>query len=214
VAQRSIESSPVPAADATVPPEEAIPARLAGTWWVAHTRPRNEKALCADLGALGIFNYLPLKRRLTRSRRTGRISKSSIPLFPGYVFFNATEQERLRSLRTNRIVRTIPVPDQGQLITELRQIHRVLSAQTDLLCHPDLKAGDFVRVIAGPLEGLEGVVWGPASRLRLVLNVHMLGQSVSVQVSRDQIEPIEPPACEGPGRRDSEPRQRRNRRTR
>src|SRR5262245_57640435 len=74
-------------------PIEAIPDDLPGRWWVAHTKPRNEKSLASDLVKLGIAHYLPLRRRQTRSRRTRRISRSLIPVFPGYLFFNGLDEQ-------------------------------------------------------------------------------------------------------------------------
>jgi len=176
-----------------VEPEQAIPGDLPGRWWVAHTKPRSEKALARDLAALNIFCYLPLHRRVTRSRNTGRVSHSLVPVFPSYLFFNATEEQRIRALRTERIVSTLNVLDQQQLVCELRQIQRVIRANTDLIWDPRLVVGDWVRVIAGPLMGVEGVVRQFRPRSRVALNVHMLSQSVQVEVDRDLLEPIDPP---------------------
>ena len=88
-------------------PSEAIPDGLSGVWWVAHTKPRNEKALALDLRALDIVIYLPLHHRVTRSRNTGRITRSIVPVFTGYLFFNATEEQRCLALTTNRIAHVL-----------------------------------------------------------------------------------------------------------
>lgn len=175
--------------------EDALPDSLSGRWWVAHTKPRSEKALAADLQAIGIFHYLPLQSRTTRSRRTRRESRSVIPVFPSYLFFNADEEHRLKSLATNRIVNLLAVPRQDVLLHELRQVHRALLAGATLLWRPKLHAGDWARVIAGPLMGIEGVVMRRLSRVRLSLNVMMLGQSVSVEVPEEDLEACEPPVC-------------------
>lgn len=177
-----------------LPEEEAVPAALHGRWWVAYTRPRNEKALSADLRAMGIHSYLPLRQRETRSRNTGRTHRSFVPVFTSYLFFSATEEERYRALRTNRIVHTIAVSSPDELIRELRHIHHLLRSGKAFELHPQLRDGSWARVVEGPLKGVEGVVSGRLSRMRLVLNVHMLGQSVSVRVVRDMLEPIDAPA--------------------
>ena len=64
---------------------------LPGKWYVAHTRSRNEKILATELGRMEIFNYLPLTQHETRSPVTRRISRSTVPVFPGYLFFKGTE---------------------------------------------------------------------------------------------------------------------------
>jgi transcriptional antiterminator NusG len=176
------------------PASEAIPDNLPGVWWVAHTRPRNEKSLALDLRARGVFFYLPLCVRTTRSKTAGRVSRSIVPVFASYVFFNASDTQRQLALMTNRIANTLRVADQLQLVSELRQIQRVVSTQTDFDWQPAIEVGQWARVIAGPLVGVEGVVCKWMSRTRLALNVRMLSQSVIVEVSRDVLEKIDPPS--------------------
>ncbi|HUN80096.1 MAG TPA: transcription termination/antitermination NusG family protein [Phycisphaerae bacterium] len=177
-----------------LPAERAIPLDLPGHWWVAHTKPRTEKALARELQTMGLTWYLPLRRRETRSRRTGRKSRSIMPVFSSYLFFNATDEEKYRALRTNRIAQVLAPPNQDRLVIELRHIHRVLSANLDYKLHSEIKTGEWVRVTAGPLRGAEGIVSGRLSKARLVLNVGMLGQSISVSVDREDLERIDAPA--------------------
>jgi transcription antitermination factor NusG len=173
-----------------VSPEHAIPDMLPGCWWVAHTKPRNEKALAADLTRLGIFHYLPLRKRESRSRKTRRISRSLLPVFPGYLFFNGREDQRHRALATHRIANVLAVMAQDRLIMELRQVHKALLAGVDVRWHREIRVGQAARVVEGPLIGVEGVISKRLSKLRLILNVEMLGQSISVDVSAHQLEPI------------------------
>ena len=175
-------------------PEEAVPVDDSVIWWVAHTRPRNEKALASELADSGIVHYLPLCRRSTRSRSSGRTSHSILPVFPSYLFFSGSPEERQRALRTNRIAATLKVPDQIRLIGELRQLHRILQTEGRFELHKRLQVGQWVRVTAGPLEGTEGIVTRRLSKLRLVLNVEMLGQSVSLHVDQDLLEEIDAPS--------------------
>ena len=164
-----------------------------GQWWVAHTRPRAEKTLSADLAHLGIPHYLPLHQRVTRSRATNRISRSEVPVFSGYLFFTATEEQRYRAVKTNRIVKVLTVPNQARLVAELRQIQRVLASDTVFAQRPKLETGSWVQIIAGPLTGVQGVVSSRRLPLRLFLNVDILGQSITVETTPDAVEPIDPP---------------------
>lgn len=171
---------------------------LVGVWYVAHTRARNEKALSEDLARLGIAHYLPLVARETRSRRTGRISRSTVPVFSGYVFFNATQEQRYRSLTTNRIARILVVPQQEQFVAELERIARLLTTDEQFSVVQRIGAGDWGRIVAGPLRGIEGVILRRAGRWRLSMNVTILGQSVQVDVDTHDVEKIEPPAWSQP----------------
>jgi transcriptional antiterminator RfaH len=167
--------------------------QVSGRWWVAHTRPRAEKALASDLARLSIFHYLPLYERVTRSLRTNRRSRSLVPVFSGYLFFAATEEKRSLALKTNRIVNLLTVADQAQLVAELRHIQRVLESDTSFLRRSRIQVGQWVRITAGPLAGVEGVVSHWRSSVRLYLNVNILGQSITVETPPDVVEPIDPP---------------------
>lgn len=166
---------------------------LPGRWYVAHTKPRQEKILATHLARFGIYNYLPLSRRVTRSSATRRLSRSMVPVFPGYLFFNGTDEQRYRALTTNRIVNVLEVANQKQLIAELTNVHFLLNSTSEFSVQARLKVGQWGRIIAGPLSGLEGVVAEYGGGIRLTMNVTILGQSVSVEVDADNVEPIDSP---------------------
>lgn len=175
----------------------AIPSDPSGCWCVAHTKPRQEKLLSDDLQSRGVFHYLPLCARVTRSKNTGRISRSRVPVFPGYLFYVRREDQWNDALMTNRIVSTLAVSDQAEFVGQLRQIHLMLDAGAEFERGELIKVGQWARIVSGPLMGIEGIVRRRLSRLRLGLNVQMLGQSTSVDVSQDVLETIDGPSYRG-----------------
>jgi transcription termination/antitermination protein NusG len=187
------QSAPVPSGEGPEP-SGVIPVSTTGLWYVAHTRARNEKALVTDFSRMGISSYLPLVTRETRSRRTRRVSHSVVPVFPSYVFFIADEEQRYLALRTNRIAKLLIVPEQAQFVAELDRVRLLLQCTQDFAVVQRLGTGDWVRIMGGPLTGLEGTVVRIAGKWRLSLNVTTLGQSILVEVDRDQVERIDPPA--------------------
>ena len=68
----------------------------------------------------------------------------------------------------------------------LRQVTDVSRAEP----HPFLNAGDPVRIVAGPLAGLEGILIRRKQEFRLVLSVHIIMRSVAIEISEFDIEPI------------------------
>ena len=174
--------------------EEAIPEPGDGQWWVAHTKSRNEKALARDLERMAVGYYLPLRPKTTRSPRTGRTSVSTVPLFTGYVFFLATQLQRYQVLATNRVANALIVPQQQQLVTQLRRIHRVLATETAFEHFAGVQVGQWVKVVGGPLTGLEGQVVKRLGKLRLCLSIDILGQSVLAEVAAHMLEPIDEPS--------------------
>ena len=159
-----------------------------GTWWVAHTKSRNEKALAWQMQRKGLNYFLPMNWKVSRSK--GRTIRSLLPLFAGYLFFCGDENDRLAALQTNRVANIIAVDDQRRLVRELAPIERILRRGEQLKPHKYLKAGQRCRVTAGPLAGAEGIV-ETGEQTRLVLQVDILGQATSVEIDMDMLELIE-----------------------
>jgi len=157
-----------------------------GTWWVAHTKSRNEKALAWQLQKRDIPYFLPMTQKVTRKK--GRTFRSLLPLFTGYVFFCGDENQRLEVLKTNRLANLIEVPDRVKLVAELKPIERVILQGKPLCPHKYIEKGQRCRVIAGPLKDTEGMIVQTPTQTRLILQVDMLGQATSVEIDSDMIE--------------------------
>ncbi|MEO8429907.1 MAG: transcription termination/antitermination NusG family protein [Acidobacteriota bacterium] len=157
-------------------------------WWVAHTRSRQDKVLGRHLLGLSVPHFLP--QRENRYRKGGRTFVSYLPLFPGYVFFRGRETERHHVLRSNLIVRTLPVEEQDVLTAELRQLRELQQSGASLIPVPDLLPGDPIRVVEGPFKGYTGVVVREAGRLRLIVSVSMLKSAVAVEFERRVLVPV------------------------
>jgi transcription antitermination factor NusG len=56
--------------------------------------------------------------------------------------------------------------------------------------HPFLKCGDHVRVTAGPLRGLEGLLVRKKNWCKLLLSVEMLQRSVAVEVDATMVQRV------------------------
>lgn len=172
-------------------PETESIHNFTGQWWVVHTKSRNEKAFAHDLIDRNISYFLPMTWNIRRHK--GRKIQSLLPLFSGYVFFCGDEKQRLEVLRTNRVANLIEVKNQEQLLNELAKIEQALRAGAELVPHNYLKKGQYCRVIAGPLENLQGIVVTTKGAMRLILQIDMLGQAASVEVDADMVEAVDLP---------------------
>ncbi|MHC4518346.1 MAG: transcription termination/antitermination protein NusG [Planctomycetota bacterium] len=159
-----------------------------GQWWVAHTKSRNEKALAHDLVARNVSYFLPMTLKV--SRRSHRTLKSMLPLFTGYLFFCGHENDRIELLKTNRVANLLEVTDQRELLRDLLRVEQAVRAGVPLTPHKYIKRGQWCRVIAGPLLGVEGIVVDQKGNTWLVLQVDMLGQAASGEIDIEMIEPI------------------------
>ena len=79
--------------------------------------------------------------------------------------------------------------------TEIAAIRTVVESELPAVPWPYLKTGNLVRIEFGPLAGLEGLVVTEKSRQRLVLSVHLLQRSVSVEIDRSWVRPLAAPAA-------------------
>jgi transcriptional antiterminator RfaH len=160
-----------------------------GTWWVAHTKSRNEKALAWQMQKRNISYFLPLTEKVYRKSR--RVFRSMLPLFSGYVFFCGDEPDRLEVLKTNRVAGLLEVKDQQHLISELLPIEKALTSGINLAPYAYIKAGQRCKVIAGPLIGTEGLVVSEQSKTRLVLQVDILGKATCLEIDASLLETIQ-----------------------
>ncbi|MCS6976994.1 MAG: hypothetical protein NZM31_08315 [Gemmatales bacterium] len=147
-------------------------------WYALHTRPRQEKCVVRELLSRQAPFFLPLYCK--RKKFQGRMVTTHLPLFPGYVFQLATEQERLLALKTNRVLKALPVAAQDQLWNDLRQIRRLLLSGEPVTPEEKLGAGDLVEILSGPLAGLRGVIERTASGRRFIVRVDFIQRGASV----------------------------------
>lgn len=156
------------------------PGSESARWWVLHTRPRAEKCLARQLLGRRLPFFLPLHAREGWNR--GRLLRSYLPLFPGYVFLYGDCQARLDAFHTKLVARVLPAEDQNQLHRDLVQVHHLITAGLPLLPEDRLEAGDLVDIVCGPLAGLEGRVIRRGKQRRLLIEVQFLQRGVSVEI--------------------------------
>ena len=150
-------------------------------WWVAYTRSRREKDLMRRLLARQVAFYCPLHRHRSVSP-AGRARSAWLPLFSNYVFVRGDADARLAAVQTNCVSRMIAVDDQETLAGDLRRLEAVLQSGEPVVAEERLLPGDAVRVVSGPIRGLEGTVIRRDGRTRLLVAVEFLQQGASVSV--------------------------------
>ena len=157
-----------------------------GNWFVLHTKSRQEKVVAEFLTESGVHHVLPLVSKTTYCGR--RKLKSELPLFPGYLFLKGTAHDAFSVDRTRRIVRIITVFDQQRLDSELQSLTLALAADKTFDPHPFLVVGTRVMVKSGPMRGVHGIIESRGNLHRLVLQVEILGQAVSMEIEAGLVE--------------------------
>jgi transcriptional antiterminator RfaH len=157
-------------------------------WLVCHTRPRCEKKFAALMLAEAFDHYLPLVDSVRRyGRQTKRFTK---PLFPGYVFAHVPAEEKHRIYQQDLLARTILVEDVPKFLRQLEEVKKVVASGLEMTVMPLLTKGCRVKIVGGPLHGLEGLVADPARPQGIVIAVDVLQQGLLVKVPAINLKPL------------------------
>jgi transcription antitermination factor NusG len=161
-------------------------------WYAVYTSPRHEKRVREHLGHRRVECFLPLFRSVRRWKN-GCKAQVELPLFPGYVFVSILRSERVRVLDVPGILSFVgPKGEPAQLPdVEIETLRSGLHLQK-FEPYSNLIVGQEVRIKAGPLAGLAGVLVRSANGFRVVLTVELIQQSVAVELDAADVEAIAP----------------------
>jgi transcription termination/antitermination protein NusG len=169
------------------------------SWYAIWTRSNCERLVAQQLSAKGFSPFLPevaaLRPRSGRSRsqRARSTCVKPEPMFPGYLFVR-DEMSKTRyvdMLSVRGIVRVLedgwmrltPIPD-----ADIDAIQRIVESGAAVFPYPLLQHGDRVRVVEGPLSGIEGIfVKANQQKHCLVVTIDLLGRSVAVEIGGEDI---------------------------
>lgn len=159
-------------------------------WFAAYTSANHEKRVAEQLMQRSVEHFLPLYGSLRKWR--DRSVKLDLPLFPGYVFVRLAIRDRLRVLQTPGVAKLVgfngmpaALPDD-----EIEALKKGMVRGVRAEPHPFLSVGRRVRVKAGPLEGVEGIVVRRKNRLRLVISLDLIHRAAAVEVEAADLERI------------------------
>jgi transcription antitermination factor NusG len=160
-------------------------------WYAAYTYARHEKRVAEHLQRIGVESYLAL---YTATRQWNqRRAQVELPLFPGYVFVRIPLAERLRVLSAPGVAYLVgtrgePAPLADDEVEPLRDcLSQKLRAEPVAY----LSEGSRVRVVAGPLSGLEGVIVRRDGETRFVVSIDLIMRAIAINVEGLDLELIE-----------------------
>lgn len=169
-----------------------VPSKAERLWYAVHTRSNFEKKVALELDRKGIETFLPAFCEVHRWK--DRKKTVEIPYFPSYIFVRIEDEpeRRLDVLRTNGTVRILgnagaiePIPE-----AEIDRFQRLVASRLSVQSHPFMKEGASVRVKAGPLQGIEGLLVQVRNQNRLLLSLNLLARSVATEIDLCDVELI------------------------
>ncbi len=158
------------------------PRHDAGEWFAIQVWTGRESATADHLRSRGYAVFVP--RHVERRRWSDRLKCVERPTFPGYAFCRTTPEASGKIVTTPGVLRIVgdgrrPLPVAEH---EIEAIRRLVESRLPIDKLPAFRPGQRMRIEAGPLRGIEGVVVTVKSGHRLVLSVSLLQRSVSVEL--------------------------------
>src|SRR5208283_1626589 len=151
-------------------------------WYAAYTSANHEKRVAQQAERRSLECFLPLYESVRRWK--DRRVRLELPLFPGYVFVRLSLRDRLKVLEIPGVARLVgfdghpaPVPNE-----DIEAIRACLAGCHPMQPHRYGQRGQRVRLLSGPLAGLNGIVVRQKNRTRFVISLELLMRSVSVEI--------------------------------
>ncbi len=166
--------------------ESSAPSTL--SWYLVHTKPRQEEIAMANLEHQGYECYLP-QMRIERIRRR-KAEVATEPMFPRYLFIRLDSSDQGKSwspirstLGVSQLVhfgaRAAKVDD--TLVDLLRQREQALP--TEAMFH----SGDSVVITDGPFAGIEAIYQTTEAERRAFILLEILAKIVSMHIDAGRL---------------------------
>ena len=158
-------------------------------WYALYTRSRHEKFVEQELNRKGIESFLPLRRVMHHWSDRRKLIEE--PLFKGYLFVHIPLSHRFAVLNTVGAVNFVGVSSAGPLEVPERElifVKRFIEEEIEVDPFPYLKEGARVYIRSGPFKGVEGFIVRKDKHCRLVITLHLLMQSISIEIDQACVE--------------------------
>jgi len=160
-------------------------------WHVVYVRSRHEFMVRDTLNKTGIDIFLPTvnKPRLWKDRR----KIVCFPLFPGYLFVRADERDRRligRIMEMRGVVSFLLGPNGSLGVVPDDQVdclRKMVGANPSVL-DAGIVRGRKVRLIRGPLSGMEGVLIERRQKRFFVVSIDIIQRGVCMTVAAEDVE--------------------------
>lgn len=158
-------------------------------WFALRVKPHAERTLLATLRSHGVEALLPVYSG--RRQWSDRVKSLDFPLFPGYLFCRVNPTTPFRLVTLPGAIGFVhfgagPAAIPGH---EIQALLRILDSGRRLRPLALLREGQRVRVVAGPLSGITGLVLRIKDDHCLVVSVEILQRSVAVTLDGDSVMP-------------------------
>lgn len=153
-------------------------------WYALRIRQGSEPTVVEALQSRGFKPYCPTQKE--RRRYSDRMKIVDKPIFPGYVFCAFNVQKKLPVVSCPGVDYIVGFAGTPTAIPQIQMenVRRMVEAGATAIEH--FAPGDRVRVMHGPLEGVEGILVREPRGSRLVVSIELLNRAASLYITQDQ----------------------------
>lgn len=164
-------------------------------WHALYVRSRCEKKVLSQLEDMGIQAYLPLISKV--KQWSDRLKKVQEPLFKSYVFVFSNDKQYISILNVYGVVKFVCFEKEAVVVPEnqILAIKKFVSEYENgeeykMNNDEELKVGQMVRIINGPMKGLTGRLDTIRNKRHLIVYIDVVGQCIPVHIPRAKVEPV------------------------
>jgi transcription antitermination factor NusG len=195
---RSLSEQPIPALSSVSNISGPMPGQSDEdqlNWYALYTCSRHEKCVAQQLEQRSIACFLPVYRSVRRWK--DRRKELELALFPSYLFVRLALKDRLRVLQLPSAVHLVGFNGRPAVLpdAEIESLRERLGRGAQLEPHPYLNVGRRIRVRAGAMQGLEGIIVRRKDRWRVVFSLDLIMRSIAVEVDENDVEPVTSSQC-------------------
>jgi transcription termination/antitermination protein NusG len=156
-------------------------------WFAIQVWAGREFYSAQQLRLRGYDVFLPCFRE--HRRWSDRVKQVDRALFAGYVFCRMACEILHKIVTAPGVIRIVGDGHHALPVEphEIDALQRIQAAQLSAKPWPFLRAGQRVRVEAGPLRGTEGVVLLVRNTHRLVVSISLLQRAVAVEIAPEWV---------------------------
>lgn len=153
------------------------------SWYVVHTKPRQETVALAQLERQGYTCYLPFIQ--TERIRRGKASIAPEPLFPRYLFIYLDSSQQGKSWSPIRS--TVGVSNLVQFGQRTAKVNEALiealkTSEQTIPTRELFQTGDAVTITTGPLKGLDAIYQTSNAERRAMILIELLSKTIELQI--------------------------------
>ena len=148
-------------------------------WYVAYVRLFHERKTAEKLTAMGIESFVPVREEIHQwSQRKKKVMRV---LIPQMIFIHATPKERLEALTLASISHYMVLRgEHTPAIIPDRQMQQFMfmvdySEESIEMYNSPLQPGQSIKVIKGPLAGMEGELMEIEGKSKVIVRLDLLG---------------------------------------